>query len=154
MLDAPDCGCATCMEWEMRRAEFVATTSLVPKGHKWTVCACPACRFVGRIQLNYLAATNRRDLLIEMSYHARHHSSHPDIVMAWLDKEMRRPDYTVNWCAQEMSRFPVERWMKRCEMAVSGVVSGAVFRASAMTTDFLVSIGSSLVAEVDTPSWA
>ena len=147
MLDAPDCGCPTCMDWEGRRAEFVAAVELVPKGHKWTVCACTACRFVGRIQLNYLAATNRRDLLIEVSYHAQHHSTHPNVVMAWLAQEMRRPEYTVNWCAQEMSRFPLERWLKRCEAAVSGQVSGAVFCDSAMRTSFFTPGTSSLLAE-------
>lgn len=149
MLDAPDCGCGICLDWETRRKEFTTVVSLVPKDHKWTVCSCSICRFVGRIQLNYLAAANRRDLMISMSYHARYHSTHPDVVMAWFDTEMRRPDYTTNWCAQEMGRFPVERWMKRCEMAVSGIVSGAVFRASAMKTDFITSFGSSLLAETD-----
>lgn len=148
MLDAPECGCVTCVEWETRRAEFVDAALLVPKGHKWTICGCPDCRFVGRIQLNYLAATNRRDLLIEMSFHARYHSRHGGAVMAWLEQEMRNPAYTVNWCAQEMSRFPLDRWIRRCEMAVSGAVSGVVFTESAGITRLESHIGSSLGEEV------
>jgi len=151
MLDA-ECGCSTCMDWETRRAEFVEAVTLVPKGHKWTICACPDCRFVGRIQLNYLAATNRRDLMIEMSFHARYHSRHGREVMAWLDQEMRNPSYTTNWLAQELSRFPVERWIKRCEMAVSGFVSGAVFSASAGVTHLTSYLGSTLGAEVSGPA--
>jgi hypothetical protein len=144
MLDAPECGCSICLDWEQRRLEFVEAVPLIPKGHKWTICGCPRCRFVGRLQLNYLAATNRRDLLIEMSFHARYHSRHGNAVMAWFEREMRNPAYTDNWCAQEMSRFPVERWIKRCEMAVSGFVSGAVFQIAAGVTDALYGIGSSL----------
>lgn len=153
MLDAPECGCVTCMEWELRRSEFVEALPFVPKGHKWTICACPDCRFVGRIQLNYLAAANRRDLLIEMSFHARHHSTHGRLVMAWMEKELTNPAYTVNWCAQEMSRFPVERWIKRCEMAVSGVVSGAVFVAAAGRMDFTVHTASSLGDDIGVAGW-
>lgn len=147
MLDAPDCGCQTCIEWEQRRAEFVEVVALVPKGHKWTICACAICRFVGRIQLNWLAAQNRRDLLIEMSFHARYHSRHGVHVMAWLEQEMQNPSYTINWCAQEMTRFPMERWIRRCETAVSGLVSGAVFLDAAGVTGFESRIGSSLAAE-------
>jgi hypothetical protein len=148
-LDAPECGCATCRDWELRRAEFVTASKLVPKGHKWTICGCHACRFVGRIQLNYLAATNRRDLVIEMSFHARYHSRHGGLVMSWVEREMQNPVYTVNWCAQEMSRFPMERWLKRCEMAVSGVVSGAVFIDAAGVTEATSYMASTLNAEVD-----
>jgi hypothetical protein len=147
MLDAPDCGCATCLEWEQRRAEFVSVVALVPPKHKWTICACPICRFVGRIQLNWLAAQNRRDLLIEMSFHARYHSHHGVEIMAWLKEEMKNPAYTVNWCAQEMTRFPMERWIRKCETAVSGIVSGAVFIDSSGVTHYEARLGSSLIAE-------
>lgn len=148
MLDSPDCGCDTCADWEQRRVEFVEAANLVPKGHRWTICGCPDCRFVGRIQLNYLAATNRRDLLIEMSFHARYHSRHGSLIMAWLARELQNPTYTINWCAQEMSRYPLERWINRCEMAVSGVISGAVFLAAAGVTDYTAHLGSSLNAYV------
>ena len=148
MLDSPDCGCPTCLDWEQRRAEFVEVVPLVPKGHKWTICPCAVCRFVGRIQLNWLAAQNRRDLLIEMSFHARYHSRHGELVMAWLEQEMKNPAYTVNWCAQEMTRFPMERWIRKCETAVSGVVSGAVFIDAAGITHFESRLGSSLTAEI------
>lgn len=153
MLDSPDCGCATCVEWEQRRAEFIAATRIVPKGHKWTVCGCPECRFVGRIQMNYLAATNRRDLLIEVAYHARHHSAHPELVMRWLEKEMNRSEYTINWCAQEMGRYPMEWWLRRCETVCSGAVSGAIWRNSTMVTDLEVHIPSTLGAMAEAPSW-
>lgn len=153
ILDDPVCGCPTCVEWEQRRAEFVEVASVVPKGHKWTVCGCPDCRFVGRIQMNFLAATNRRDLLAEVAYHARYHSSHPTLVMKWLESELRRPEYTINWCAQEMSRYPVERWLKRCEMAVSGVVSGSVWRNSTGVTALETHFVSQLSATATAPSW-
>lgn len=149
ILDAPTCGCSTCRDWEIRRAEFVDAVKLVPKGHKWTICGCQACRFVGRIQLNYLAATNRRDLLIEMAFHSRFHSRHGDLVMAWTVQELKNPAYTVNWCAQEMSRFPMERWLKRCEMAVSGIVSGAVFIDAAGVTEARSYMASTLGIEAD-----
>jgi hypothetical protein len=148
MLDQEGCGCQTCIDWARRREEFVTVKALVPAGHRWTICDCPMCRFVGRFQLNLLAVANRRELLIEMSFHAYYHSRHGDLVMAWLAQEMAKPSYTINWCAQEMSRYPMERWMKRCETAVSGTISGAVFTNSTMVTDMVVNLGSSLMAEV------
>lgn len=148
MLDEEICGCGTCVDWDRRRKEFSRVIKLIPKGHKWTVCACSLCRFVGRFQLNLLAAANRRELLIEMSFHARFHSHHGGLVMNWLRVEMQNPTYTLNWCAQEMSRYPMERWLQRCEMAVSGVAGGPVFVASARMTDAVANVGSSLAAEV------
>lgn len=148
MLDEENCGCGICVDWEARRKEFNRVIKLIPRGHKWTVCACDMCRFVGRFQLNLLAAANRRELLIEMSFHARFHSHHGGLVMGWLDKEMRNPTYTINWCAQEMSRYPMERWLQRCETAVSGIAGGPVFITSARMTDAIANVGSSLAAEV------
>ena len=148
MLDEEDCGCTACVDWDIRRKEFLRAIKLIPKGHKWTVCACDLCRFVGRFQLNLLAAANRRELLIEMSFHARYHSHHGKLVMDWLEAEMRNPSYTINWCAQEMSRYPMERWIQRCETAVSGIAGGPVFITSARMTDAIANVGSSLTAEV------
>jgi hypothetical protein len=148
MLDEGDCGCMACADWDLRRQEFIRVTKLIPKGHKWTVCACALCRFVGRFQLNLLAAANRRELLIEMSFHAHFHSRHGKLVMDWLEQEMCNPIYTINWCAQEMSRYPMERWIKRCETAVSGQAGGPVFVTSTMRTDAIANLGSSLSAEV------
>ncbi len=147
MLDEGECGCLACADWDLRRTEFLRATKLLPKGHKWTVCACDTCRFVGRFQLNLLAAANRRELLIEMSFHARYHSRHGKLIMEWLATEMKNPSYTINWCAQEMSRYPMERWIQRCETAVSGLAGGPVFITSARMTDAIANIGSSLLAE-------
>lgn len=148
MLDEEKCGCLTCLDWEQRRKEFIEVIDLVPKGHVYTTCDCPDCRFVGRIQLNFRAADNRRDLLIEMSFHARYHSTYGTLIMQWLDHELQSPVYTLNWCAQEMSRFPVERWIKRCEVALRMVVSGAVFRVAAgHAVDYIAEIRSTLNAE-------
>lgn len=149
MLDQEDCGCQVCAEWTQRREEFIRATRSIPKGHKWSVCACGDCRFVGRFQLNLLAAANRRELLIEMSFHARYHSRHGAQVMAWITQELKGSSYTDNWCAQEMNRFPMERWLQRCEHAVSGAISGAVFIASAGVTDLFTPFSSSLTADVD-----
>lgn len=127
MTDRSLCGCAVCTEWRQRRDELVSALRFVPAGHRWSVCACPDCRFAGRIQLNYVAASNVRDLLIEISYHAFHHSRHGDRVMQWLEGELRRPRYTVDWCAYELGRRPVDEWLILCERALAPVVSGIVF---------------------------
>lgn len=145
--EGTQCGCYACAEWDLRRSELIEAIRLVPKGHKWSICACTACRFVGRIHLNYLAATNTRDLLIETSFHARHHSPFGEQVMSWLEDELKDPRYTVNWRAQEMSRHPLDRWLRRCEEALGPVVSGAVFRDGMHAMDARVHFASSLVAE-------
>ena len=127
MMENESCGCATCSEWALRRMDFVRALRLLPKEHKWSTCACDDCRFIGRAHLNYLAATNRRDVLIEMAFYARLHSRHSAQVMTWLEQEMQQPEYTVNWCAQEMSRYPMGWWLRRCQAAIGPVISGSVF---------------------------
>lgn len=147
LTEGAECGCGICAEWDMRRDEFVAAARLVPKAHKWSTCGCGTCRFVGRIHLNFLAATNTRDLLIETSYHARHHSPFGEQVMQWLSQELANPKYTVNWRAQEMSRYPMEWWFRRCEAVLGPVVSGAVFRDGMHVVDAQVYFASSLAAD-------
>jgi hypothetical protein len=147
LTEGAECGCTICTEWDMRRDEFVAAAKLVPKNHKWSTCGCGICRFIGRIHLNFLAATNTRDLLIETSYHAHHHSPFGEEVMAWLVQELANPKYTVNWRAQEMSRYPMEWWFRRCEAMLGPVVSGAVFRDGMHMTATQVHFASSLAAD-------
>ena len=147
MTESEHCGCDTCSEWNTRRDEFIRASKLVPLGHRWSTCGCGVCRFVGRIQLNFLAATNTRDLLIEISYHATHHSPFGEKVMAWLERELMNPMYTVNWRAQEMNRYPLERWLRRCESSLGPYVSGVVFGANMAVEHLQVHFGSSLVAE-------
>ncbi len=52
MLDDAECGCDVCVEWRNRRDELTKAMRFVPEGHRWSVCACQDCRFVGRIHLN------------------------------------------------------------------------------------------------------
>ena len=145
--EGASCGCAICVEWKTRHLEFVSSSKLVPKGHRWSTCTCDACRFVGRMHLNALAAANRRDLLIETSFHARYHSLHGSLVMDWVRGEIAKPAYTDNWCAQEMGRYPLERWFRKCQAAIGPVVSGEVFRGGAMSVDAMVHFASSLSAD-------
>ena len=129
MSNRESCGCRICTEWRMRGREFAAAERTVPKGHRWSICACPDCRFVGRMHLNYVAASNVRDLAIEMAFHADYHSDHGEAVMAWFEREIASPKYTLNWCACEIGRRPMDEWLKKCEAALSPVLSGAVFAA-------------------------
>ena len=145
--EGAECGCGTCAEWTLRRGEFIDASRIIPKGHKWSTCTCVPCRFVGRIHLNYLAATNTRDLLIETSFHARYHSPFGAQVMEWLDVELRKPSYTLNWRAQEMSRFPLEWWLRRCEAALGPVVSGEVFGSNMGVDRLPAHFASSLLAD-------
>lgn len=129
--DSTPCGCGVCVEWRLRREELARAMRLVPRGHRWSICACGDCRFVGRMQLNCIAAANRRDLLIEVSFHASHHSRHGGAVMDWLDRQLRLPRYDTAWCAYELGRRPVDEWLTRCEAELSPVLSGTVFVAGA-----------------------
>ena len=128
MLDDEECGCAVCDEWRLRRAELDAAMKIVPEGHRWSICACSDCRFVGRIHLNAVAASNVRDLLIEVAFHANWHSRHGQAVMDWFARELRSPRYTTRWCAYEIGRRPVGEWLAECEKALSPVLSGTVFK--------------------------
>jgi hypothetical protein len=141
-----NCGCRTCREWAIRQSEFKAVEKLIPKDHTYSTCSCSVCRVIGRIQINQLAADNCRNLLIEVSYHA-HHSSHGRLIMTWLEQEMTLPRYTINWCAQELSRYPVEYWVRRIENALGSVVSGKVFNHDIHSIDAEVYFPSSLTAQ-------
>ncbi len=41
MMDDSDCGCVVCADWTARREEFVEARTMMPKAHKWSLCACP-----------------------------------------------------------------------------------------------------------------
>lgn len=147
MSDKTECGCSTCFEWNLRRDEFIRVAKMVPKGHNWSVCGCGTCRFIGRIHFNYLAAVNKRDLVIETSFHAHHHSPFGEQIMRWLDAEMANPRYTVDWCAKEMAHYALEWWFERCEKALGPAVSGVVFRGGGAKLDFVFHFESSLLAQ-------
>jgi hypothetical protein len=76
-----------------------------------------------------MAASNLRDLMIEMSFHANFHTDHGTRVMQWFESEIAKPQYTVRWCAYELGRRPVDEWIERCERELSPAVSGQVFGA-------------------------
>lgn len=127
MLDSQACGCAICSEWLQRREELVDALKLMPKGHKWSLCACDTCRFIAVTHTGFLAAVNRRDLLIETAYHARHSTKYGAQVMHWLAGEMERTRQNIKWSAQELSRQPMSHWLRKCEAVVGPQVSGVVF---------------------------
>lgn len=127
MLETEDCGCGLCADWAVRRNELRRAEAFVPDGHRYHTCDCRFCAFVKRLWLNHKAAENRRDLLIGASFHAFHNSPHGERVMDWFVGEISLPDRTVNWWALEGGRYPLSRWLRRCEMQLSPVVSGTVF---------------------------
>ena len=127
MLDTQTCGCDVCSEWLTRRAELVAALPLMPQGHKWSLCSCGTCRFIATVHVGFLAAVNRRDLLIETAYHARHSTRHGEAVMGWLAGKLALTRNDTKWSAQELSRKPMEHWLRECEAVVGPQVSGAVF---------------------------
>jgi hypothetical protein len=47
--------------------------------------------------------------------------------MEWFVVEIALPERSVNWWALEGGRYPLSRWLRRCEMQLSPVVSGAIF---------------------------
>lgn len=149
MSNRESCGCRICTEWRIRGQEFVEAARLVPKGHRWSICACADCRFVGRMHLNYVAASNVRDLAIEMAFHASYHSDHGEAVMEWFEQEIVRPHYTLNWCACEISRRSMDEWMDKCERALSPVLSGVVFAVgNGRKVPFAASLASQLGSAV------
>lgn len=127
LLDSDKCGCDVCVEWDIRRRELDDALALAPKGHKWSLCACEACRFIATVHTGFLAATNRRDLLIEVAYHAQHSSRHGRHVMRWLDTIMVQLRTDNQWSAKELSRRPMAEWLRHCETAMAPIVSGRVF---------------------------
>lgn len=127
LLDSDACGCPVCVDWTLRRHELRRAEELVPCDHRYHICDCTTCYFVKRVWLGLKAAENRRDLLIGASFHAKYHSGFGDRVMEWFVGDLK--GFTdVNWWALEGGRYPVAWWLKRCESALSPVVSGPVFK--------------------------
>jgi hypothetical protein len=127
MLETTACGCDLCMDWALRRAELRRAELFIPEGHRYHTCDCRGCAFVKRLWLNLKAAENRRDLLIGASFHAYHNSPCGERVMNWFAIEIALPERSINWWAMEGGRYPLSRWLRRCEMQLGPVVSGAVF---------------------------
>jgi hypothetical protein len=127
MLETDDCGCDLCADWSLRRDELRRAEPFVPDGHRYHTCDCRGCAFVKRFWLNLKAAENRRDLLIGASFHAYHNSGYGLQVMDWFVAEILQPERTTNWWALEGGRYPLSRWLRRCEMQLGPVVSGSVF---------------------------
>ena len=125
--DRTACGCLVCIDWRQRAWELSEAMRFVPEGHRWSICACADCRFAGRMHLNYIAAANVRDLLIGVAFHASYHSRHGKRIMDWFAVELAQPKYTVDWCAYELGRRPLDEWLDRCEMELAPLVSGTIF---------------------------
>lgn len=128
ILEDENCGCKICLEWANRRRDLTVALKLQPRGHKNNTCGCMTCRFIGRARMNLVAAANKRDLLIGMAYHARHHSRYPLSVMSWVEQELGKASYTTMWSATEMGRYPVSYWLRKCEVEISPRLSGTVFQ--------------------------
>jgi hypothetical protein len=78
-----------------------------------------------------MAASNRRDLVLEVAFHAAHHSRHGPAVMDWLARRLALPKFGDRWCAYQLARMPVDEWLDRCERELSPIVSGQVFATGA-----------------------
>ena len=126
--DSTPCGCRICAAWWHGQGEMARALAFVPPGHKWSTCACRDCRLAGRLGFNLAAAGGLRDLLIEMSYHARFNSRFGDRVMQWFDEETRKPTYTLEWCACWIPRKPVRAWLDACDRELRPVTGAPVFR--------------------------
>jgi hypothetical protein len=124
--DDEPCACSVCTAWFAAKREADAASAARPP-HPPT-CNCRECVPARRARYRLQALNARRDLWIEMSYHASMHKV-GEPYMAWLAAEMADDRKTLGWWANEASRFPLAYWFKRFEQAVrSGVVSlsGAV----------------------------
>jgi len=150
--DRTACGCSICVDWRLRAWELSEAMRFVPEGHRWSICACSDCRFAGRMHLNYIAAANVRDLLIGVAFHASYHSRHGERIMQWFTAELAQPKYTVDWCAYELGRRPLDEWLDRCETELTRVVSGAVFVAGQGRRDAVQAWFPSQLGDAD--AWA
>ncbi len=120
------CGCKFCKEWQLRVEETHRAETLTAN-HGFD-CMCLCCRVSRKIRIGFLAAQNKRDFLSEMSFHAVFRSSRADLVMRWTLLKLEDPRMTLNWCAIELPRLPMQYWLSRCEHALAPQMQGVVFQ--------------------------
>jgi hypothetical protein len=127
VTEQTECACTLCLEWTSRRSDLKRILNFQPQGHRWSICDCRDCQIIRDMHTNYMAATNKRDLFIELSFYATHHTKKPEAVMTWFNQEFKKPNYSAKWCAHKINQIPMSFWLQKCENALSGMFSGRVF---------------------------
>lgn len=122
-----DCSCRYCNDWRVGR--YVADKARMMFNARRCKCKnCAAnpnntiwkCASYMRAHNNHLAAANRRELWIEMSYHAKHGAEQDGReLMEWLDRTIRSMSLTKRgttkdgWWAFHSERLTLDYWFCR-----------------------------------------
>lgn len=118
------CTCYYCDMWRKRR-DTVDRARMLFHSRRCRCNNCAAdpkntiwkCTYYQKAQYGFIAAANRRELWIEMSYHARHGQDQDGAeLMQWLDAKIRSMEKTRSgksrdgWWALHAERTPLETW--------------------------------------------
>jgi hypothetical protein len=124
ITELDDCACRYCDVWRKRR-DLVDRARMLFNARRCICRNCAAdpkntiwkCTTYQKAQYAFLAAANRRELWIEMSYHAKFGAEQDgNELMGWLDQKIRSMEVTAKgksrdgWWALHAERTPLENW--------------------------------------------
>lgn len=115
------CACSLCQDWRLRRAEVERVQPFIPDGHRWLNCTCMVCSVMRHLQLGLMAVANKRDLWIEMSYHAHRDKAYRNRagdVMSVIRREIENPVYRRGWWSHDGGCVSMEFWLRKVDKAL------------------------------------
>lgn len=115
------CACSLCQDWQLRRTEVDRVQPFIPDGHRWLNCACTVCSIMRHLQLGLMAVANKRDLWIEMSYHAYRDKAYRERaadVMSVIRREIENPVYRRGWWSHDGGCVSMEFWLRKVDKAL------------------------------------
>lgn len=172
--NSTECQCALCVAYWMARdamarandklktkvcnCALCKTNTKRARGQRFSAahhvsCRCVWCEEVKATTEAFMAAQNRRDIWVEMSYHATHDEEIEDgrTLMAWLADELSlaRPRWSEQrvqfgsnqlswWGAPKNMRFTMGNWIDQFKKAAT---AGLLAVTGANTHTFRVSMG-------------
>jgi hypothetical protein len=119
--DDETCVCVLCSDWRFRRDEVERVVGFVKDGHRWINCTCPTCTVVRALQMGLMAVANKRDLWIEMSYHAytdKVYSRRANEVMTVIAREIENPSYRRGWWSHDGGCVAMDFWFRKVDKAL------------------------------------
>lgn len=117
-----ECTCKLCTQWRQARGVF-DEAKMLTNDHTRS-CMCWRCKKRRGLQQEFLAASSKRELFCELSYHASRHPAYGKHLMNWAMKEINQ-EQSNGWWATFGQSYPLSFWFARFQSAMSGLVSGA-----------------------------
>jgi hypothetical protein len=111
-----ECCCDLCQNWRTERVAFDEIKAVTFNHDR--ACMCWRCKKRRRLQQSFLAASSKRELFCELSWHAaRHAKTYGPRLMVWVTGEIMDNTVTDGWWATLGQSYPISYWLLRFQSA-------------------------------------